>query len=422
MKFLLGTATAAHQVEGNNIHSDFWVQEHLEHSMFAEPSLEACDHYNRFKEDIQLMKSVGLNAYRFSMEWARIEPEKGRYDETEIAHYREVLNCCHENGIEPIVTMHHFTSPKWLITEGGWEAESTVSYFKKYCQYVVEHLGELFTYVCTINEANMGVQMAAIIKRIMKQMGFNLQVGVNFPISEDQKQLAEETVKAFGLKTGEEAHTFLSQRTPSGDLVIMKSHQAARDVMKTACPHLKIGLSLSLHDLQAADNTPESLHNLEKKWEEEFLHYLPYIKEDDFLGVQNYTREIIGADGIQKAPENAEMTQMNYEYYPEALEHVIRKVAKDFKGQLLVTENGIATDDDSRRIAFIDTAMTGVKNCIADGIPVNGYMHWSLMDNFEWQKGYSMRFGLIAVDGATKHREPKPSLEYLGKFLNQMQL
>jgi len=117
--FLIGAATAAHQVEGNNIHSDYWAQEHLPHSSFSEPSGIACDHYNRFEEDIRIMAQAGLNAYRFSVEWARIEPEEDQFDEAEIEHYRKVIRCCRENRVEPLVTLMHFTSPVWLIKRGG---------------------------------------------------------------------------------------------------------------------------------------------------------------------------------------------------------------------------------------------------------------------------------------------------------------
>ena len=124
--FLVGAATAAHQVEGNNIYSDYWAQEQLPHSSFAEPSGIACDHYNRYEEDIRLLAEAGLGAYRFSMEWARIEPEEGKFDDAEIEHYRQVIACCKANGVEPVVTLLHFISPKWMIAKGGWEAESTV--------------------------------------------------------------------------------------------------------------------------------------------------------------------------------------------------------------------------------------------------------------------------------------------------------
>ena len=126
-EFLLGASTAAHQVEGNNRYSDLWAQEQMEHSSFAEPSNDAVDHYHRYEEDIALLAGAGLNAYRFSIEWARVEPQEGCFDESELEHYRKVIRCCREHGVEPVVTLHHFSSPKWLIERGGWEAESDAS-------------------------------------------------------------------------------------------------------------------------------------------------------------------------------------------------------------------------------------------------------------------------------------------------------
>ena len=163
--FFIGAATAAHQVEGNNINSDYWAQEQLPHSSFTEPSGIACDHYHRYEEDIKLLADAGLNAYRFSIELARVEPEEGKFDPEAVEHYRKVIACCKAHGVEPIVTLLHFTSPKWLICKGGWEAESTVEDFKNYAVYVMEQLGSELCYVCTINEANMGLQLATISKR-----------------------------------------------------------------------------------------------------------------------------------------------------------------------------------------------------------------------------------------------------------------
>lgn len=145
--FLLGAATAAHQVEGNNVYSDFWAQEHMKNTTFVEPSLEAVDHYNRYEEDIKHMAEAGLNAYRFSIEWARIEPEEGSFSSDEIEHYRQVIKCCRDNDIEPIVTLHHFSSPKWLISKGGWEAATTPDYFARYAKYTVERLGADLKYI-----------------------------------------------------------------------------------------------------------------------------------------------------------------------------------------------------------------------------------------------------------------------------------
>ena len=423
--FLIGAATAAHQVEGNNIHSDLWAMEHMKHTSFIEPSLDAVDHYNRYEKDIKLMADAGLNAYRFSIEWARIEPEEGHFDSEAVDHYKAVIACCKKYGIEPFVTLHHFSSPKWLISKGGWEASTTPEDFAHYVRFIIGELGSELHYICTINEANMGIQVAAIAERYKRQMmaqmqaaqsGGNsadgsVQVGINLQkMMEGQKAAAAENLEVFGV---EKVENFTSMRTREGDLLILKAHELAKKEIKALYPDIKVGLTLSLHDIQPQE---DGMERAKKEWDEEFMHYLPYIKDDDVLGVQNYTRSLIGADGQLPNPDGAELTQMNYEFYPEALEHVLRKVAKDFHGDLYVTENGIATADDTRRVAFIDTALKGIVSCINDGLPVKSYFHWSLLDNFEWQKGYSMTFGLIAVDRSTQTRHPKESLSFLGHW------
>ena len=413
-QFMLGASTAAYQVEGNNRYSDFWTIEQLPHTSFLEPSGDAVDHYNRFEEDIRMLKEAGLNAYRFSIEWARIEQIKGSYNREETEHYREVLACCKENGITPVVTMHHFSSPKWLIEEGGWENEKVVEYFAAYCAYIAGELGDDMEYVCTINEANMRLQMAAIIRMFAKAMGVNLQVGVNLELPEEYQISQREEREAFG---GVEAvNTFLSACTPDGDVLIMKAHQAARTAMKKACPHLKVGLTLSLHDIQPAEGGEAYARS---QWEEEFTHYLPYLQEDDFIGVQNYTRMLAGKDSELPVPEGAKTTQMGYEFYPQAMGHVVRRVASELKKPILITENGVATSEDKDRVQFIERVLSDLKEMVAEGIPVIGYLHWSLFDNFEWQQGFQKTFGLIAVDRSTQIRTPKPSLYAIARIWNK---
>lgn len=420
--FLLGAATAAHQVEGNNIYSDYWAQEQMAHSSFVDKSGIACDHYNRYKEDIKLLADAGLNTYRFSIEWARIEPEEGNFKQEEINHYIDMIDYCKENNIEPIITLHHFTSPAWLIKKGGWEADTTPDYFERYTRYVLEHIKDKVNYICTINEANMGIQVKSLMERFKKQMmaqaknagGDNqVQMGLNMQkMLENQKLVALENMEVFGTASPQIFNS--TARSEHGDELVKEAHKKARAVIKELNPNIKVGITLSLHDIQYIDGGKDIA---DKEWVDEFTHYLDAIKDDDFLGVQNYTRSVYDKNGIMSAPENATLTQMGYEFYPEALENVIRKVAKDFKGDLIVTENGIATDDDKQRVEFISKALDGVNNCINDGLPVKGYCYWSLMDNFEWQKGFALTFGLIAIDRETLKRTPKPSLEYLGSYI-----
>jgi beta-glucosidase len=416
--FMMGAATAAHQVEGNNVNSDFWAMEQVPYTMYTEPSLEAVDHYHRFKEDIQLLVDAGLNTYRFSIEWARIEPVKEKFDQKEIEHYREVLEFCHEKQVTPIVTLHHFSSPKWLITEGGWESEATVEYFGKYTRYVVSELGDLIPFICTINEANMGKQISKIMKRMMGTSGNDsskkgdIQVGLNVETKDKMEKYYRALGEAFEMDP-RNIQTFHNPRTDHGECVVMQCHEIARRVIKEVNPTIKVGITLSLYDHQAL---PGGEKFIEQEQQEDFFNYLPYLKEDDFLGVQNYSRKIHGPDGYVKPGQDMRLTKMNYEYYPEALGNVIRFVSNHWSKPIIVTENGVSTDHDEERVEFIERALTGVHQCIEEGINVLGYTYWSLLDNFEWQLGYDQTFGLIAVDRASQTRYPKESLAFLGNI------
>jgi beta-glucosidase len=420
--FMIGAATAAHQVEGNNIHSDFWAMEHMPYSMYKEPSLLAVDHYQRYSEDIRLLAEAGLNTYRFSIEWARIEPVKGQYDPKEIKHYKHVLECCHRNNVTPIVTLHHFSSPKWLISEGGWESEATIEYFGNYCKFVISELEQLIPYICTINEANMGKQVAKIMKRMAaaasssdaKPDSPEVQVGLNIDMKSRMEKYFLGLGEVFGIDP-RNVHPFLTPRTENGERIIMLCHERARSVIKEINPSIQVGITFSLYDHQAL---PGGEASVDRERYEDLLNYLPYLQEDDFIGVQNYSRKIHGPDGVIKPDETVRLTKMGYENYPEALGNVIRFVAKHWTKPIIVTENGISTDNDVERVEFIEQALTGVHQCIEEGINVIGYTYWSLMDNFEWQLGYDQTFGLIAVDRATQTRYPKQSLSYLGAIKN----
>jgi beta-glucosidase len=206
--------------------------------------------------------------------------------------------------------MHHFSSPKWLISQGGWENPATADLFASYCERATGKLGSSLEYVCTIKEANMGLQIAAMAK--------SMTGGAQAGLSTDRSIMMQAMIKAgeaFGCDP-RNVHTFWGVRSPEGDRIIMNAHEKARDAIKGVLPRLKVGVTLSLHDIQALLGGEK---NAAKEWDEEFSHYLPYIKDDDFLGAQCYTRMLIDANGKAKQPEEAPQTQMGYENYPQAM-------------------------------------------------------------------------------------------------------
>ncbi|MBO6039892.1 MAG: family 1 glycosylhydrolase, partial [Oscillospiraceae bacterium] len=310
-------------------------------------------------------------------------------------------------------TLHHFSSPAWLIRRGGWGKGYVVGAFARYARYVTMQLKGELAYVCTINEANMGYQLNKIVADMMKAGAKEggVQVGTNTGLNIKTILLGMlEQGRAFRCNPFA-VNSFLKPRDLKKEQFVMSAHRAAVKEIKRTDPAVKVGLTLSLFDYQPADGGAD---RAEKLWQEDFGWYLPFIQNDDFLGVQNYSRKIVDANGAREPAEGAPITQMGYEDYPQSIGNVLRKVAQSFKGELIVTENGIATSDDERRCAFIREAVDSVIAARNAGVPVTGYMHWSLLDNFEWQAGYGKTFGLIAVDRKTQTRYPKESLKLLG--------
>src|SRR5579884_487373 len=382
--FLWGSATAAHQIEGNNWNSDWWAWEHAPDTPCAEPSGDACDFYHRYRDDLALVARLGQRVFRFSVEWARIEPEEGEFSRAEMEHYRRVLGACHDNGLIPMVTLHHFTSPRWFAARGGWEEKRNVPLFGRYAERVMHHLGDLISYVCTINEPN-----------IVASIGF--ESGRFPPGKRDQKARAR------------------------ADANFIAAHALAVDAVKSGPGSSQVGLTLAMADIQpvvtgdaAADRRARTRADAIR----ERMHgqYLRAVAGDasDFFGVQTYTRTRIGPDGPRGPEAGVETTEMGYEFWPQALEATVREAATTVHKPIIVTENGIGTHDDARRIAYTEAALRGLHAAIADGIDVRGYIHWSTMDNFEWAYGYRPTFGLIAVDRQTFARRPKPSAEWFG--------
>ncbi len=396
--FLWGTATAAHQVEGNNINSDFWLLERMPETLFAEPSGDTIDHYHRYPEDIALLAELGFNSYRFSIEWARIEPEEGYFSDAAINHYRRMLMVCHEHNLKPMVTFHHFTSPRWLIAKGGWENEETAEKFARYCSRVTSQLGDLIDRACTINEANIPV----VINQIhlwgidLQELGF-MQVAKPF----------------LGISPSGKLNTFMFTPSEKGRDIVLEAHKQAAAAIKAVRPDLPVGMTLSIDDLQYVDGGEVVRDQFRLEMQDV---YLQAAREDDFLGVQSYSRVRFSPEGKLEPEQGVELTQMGFEFWPEAMEEALRYASRIANVPLIVTENGVAATDDTRRVEYYRRALAGVANCLNDGLDIRGYYAWSAFDNFEWMLGYEPKFGLVEIDRANQKRIIKPSARWLGEI------
>lgn len=386
----------AHQVEGGNTNTDWWWWEHREGTPCAEPSGDACDFYHRYAGDIALVADLGLDAFRFGVEWARVEPAPGEFSAAALMHYRRMLTSCREHMVVPILTFHHFTLPMWLHEAGGFASPQFPRLFERYCKYVAATLGDLIPYACTINEPQ-GLGLSGYV------------IGANPPgrvgDEDGARRAAEHLLEAHRLAV-----------------------RAIKDNSSAA-----VGVTLAVPDIQYEDGAQpgDTGFEVESRINDAFFQA---ARTDDFIGVQTYTRVRIGPEGprspgsdwtkvSREMLETETTTQMGYEFYPRALGGAIRRAWKSTAGiPILVTENGVATLRDERRIEYMKGALGEVEACLAEGIDVRSYIHWSLLDNFEWIFGYAPRFGLVEVDRNTLARRPKPSAYWLGDFAKASRL
>jgi beta-glucosidase len=398
--FLWGAAIAGHQAEGDNVNSDAWFLENIQPTEFKEPSGSSVDHYRLFDQDIAMLASTGLNTFRFSIEWARVEPVEGLFSVAALEHYRDVLQACRKRNITTMVSFNHFVTPRWFAARGGWEAEGAPQLFARYCDKVARHLGQLMDRATTFNEPNLPRLLFGIPGPLAGMAG-----------NPRMKEMIANAGKATG--TGKFSSWIFGDfaRIEAG---LLQGHALGYQAIKAARPQLPVGLSIAIADDQAVDGGEAMVAR------KRAIAYEPWFaaleRNGDFIGVQTYTRELIGPDGVRPPPKDAVVSSAHMEIYPQALEATIRYTAQSIKLPIYVTENGLSTEDDAQRIAYINTAVRGVDNCLKDGIDVRGYIHWSLIDNFEWIFGYGPRFGLISVDRSTMKRTIKPSAFVLGKI------
>lgn len=390
VRFLWGAATAGHQVEGSNVNADIWLLEQVTPTAFAEPSGDACDSLHRWREDVAIVRSLGLNCYRFSVEWSRVEPAKGQVSQAWLDHYARIVDHCREQGIAPVVTFNHFTTPRWFAAAGGWEQRDAPALFARYADRVARAMASGLSHALTFNEPNLalGGRWAA-----------------SPPPPAFMARMAA-CVAAATKASGSERFSVLNGGDPRPMIPgVTAAHVEARAAIKAVRGDLPVGLSLAIPDEVAvgADSA------IERKRADVYGPFFAVMDKDDFVGAQTYGRSYIGAEREIALPLEAARRADGREWFPAAVGNVVRYAHRATSKPVLVTENGIDAVDDRERARFIPAAIASIEAARRDGVPVLGYIHWSLLDNFEWFSGYGPKFGLVAVDRTTFRRTVKPS-------------
>ncbi len=395
-RFLWGAAGAGHQVEGNNSNSDVWLLEQVKPTMFATPSGDADRSFDLWPADLAMVREAGLNAFRFSLEWARIEPEPGQFSLPMLDHYKAMIEACRAQSIAPVVTFNHFTVPRWFGAMGGWTHSDSPQYFARFCDRAARHLATRISHATTLNEPNT----------------VNI-LGVVFPppFLGALRSMNAAAAKACSVRRFSNAMVPDPADIGTVQPNLLAAHRQGKAAIKAVRGDLPVGVSLAISDDQAA-GSDTGLRDARR--EEFYGAWLEAARDDDFLGVQNYERAIWGEGPAKTPPPGATLNAMGREVYPQSLAHAVRYAHSVARVPILVTEHGVPTDDDAIRAGFIRDSLAHLHEAIAAGVPVAGYIHWSLLDSFEWIFGYKPHYGLCAVDRTSFERKPKPSLGVLG--------
>ncbi len=398
--FKWGVATAAHQVEGNNIHNDWWAWEQTDgHIKRGHTSGLACNWWENAESDFDRAAEMGLNALRLSVEWSRVEPRPGTFDDSALERYGQMLRELRGRGIEPMVTLHHFTNPRWLAEQGGWEVRGTVALFARFVRRVVQALGQYCDLWCTINEPNNYSYLGYV-------------EGV-FPPGRSDFRAAMRVIRH-----------------------LLAGHAAAYREIHALQPNARVGLAHGMRVFDPAN--PRSLLDrrvtqmVDKVYNQAILTALTrgrwtlplgfglawrLRRTLDWIGLNYYTRDLIAFDRTRPQTlfsrslhaESAELLDGGYgEFYPRGIFRCLQRLAR-LGLPIYVTENGIPDDDDDQRPRYLLTHLHQMWHAIQLCYPVMGYYHWTLVDNFEWAEGWTLRFGLTALDPETQARTPRPS-------------
>ncbi len=379
--FLWGAATSAFQVEGNNTNADWWYWEQTHKPPEMRSGL-AANQYELYESDFDLAKKLGHNSHRLSIEWSRIEPTEGQFNQVEIDHYKTVLKALKDRGFTVMLTLHHFTNPLWLAKKGGWESGKAAKYFERFVAKIVPELKDYVDFWITINEPGTYV--------FMSYMGGDGS-GV-FPPGKKSNWLGFKTT--WNLASG---------------------HQKAYKTIHKLIPGAKVGVSQSFNSFEAyhKHSLSEQLAVIISDLMANHSFFWLTRKAHDFIGVNYYFHHRFRKDKgfipkmVDPITQRRDVSDLGWETYPEGLFNVLADVSDGLP--IYITECGIASTNDDRRTRFLINYLQETYRAIRAGVNVKGFFYWSLIDNFEWHRGFEPRFGLVEVDYQTQKRTPRPS-------------
>lgn len=390
LPFLWGAATAGHQVEGNNIHSDIYALEHVTPSVFKEKSNLACNNYELWETDLDLVKQLGLNCYRFSIEWSRIEPQPNQYSKEAIQHYVDLISGCYERGLFPVVTLCHFSCPAWFSAQGGWTTPKASELFARYCKKIAAHIATQVPYLITFNEPN--------ILEVLDSIGLPKQIWT----------LQNDMLKAAATQFGSDKFSCINAMNKEdfdrSTTHLIEGHQIARDIFHSYNPDMQIGFSIAIVDDQAQGSS----RMRDRIREKNYGRWLSVADQCDFIGIQNYEKMVWDEQGTITPPPQSLRNFSGAWVDATSLRHCIEYVYEETGKPLMVTEHGLGTDNDELRHSFLQNTLRDLDS-LPPNIPLLGYIHWTLIDNFEWVAGFSAHFGLFKFDQNTFVRTPKAS-------------
>jgi beta-glucosidase len=411
--FLWGAASAAHQVEGGNKNNDWWEWEQLPGKVKnGDRSGDACEHYLRYQDDFELLREMGHNAHRLSIEWSRVFPEPGVVDGKAVAHYRDVLETMHRLRLTPLVSLHHFTNPLWLTRRGGWEEQAAVEAFRQFAELCAREYGDLVKIWTTFNEPNVYAYQAYILGYWPPERR-DFSAGVRV-----MRHIASAHAAAYHeLKLGPHG---------SSAMVGIAQHMRVFEPWRRWSPLDRVGAALP----DAGFN-----HWFLRICTDGRARFPPGLRGRipeaagtlDYIGLNYYSRDMVAFSPT--APQNlfsrtfprpgSEVSDYAMEIYPQGIRQLLMDLEERYGKPIYVTENGVADRTDHLRPRALVAHLAECARAVRQGVDLRGYLHWSAMDNFEWAEGYGMRFGLLEVDFQTQERKPRPSAALYSRLIGQ---